>query len=236
MARWAAPAMAGEAVLALALGAVTIRNGALHGRCEFVRWAADADVVVVLVDGAAYLVPAGLPGLTITPARIADGSTVAALDFDGCLGEIISLPPGEVDACLALVQLGYTAEMVGAMALLYDQTVDYARQRQQFGTAIATFQVVQHKLARMFVSLEQARSILLKAGVSPREAPGFVPGVLAAKAYVADAAQRLAEEAVQLHGGMGVTDELPVGRALRRVLVLSRLFGSAEATRQRLAA
>ena len=119
--------------------------------------------------------------MTISPARLADCSPAAMLEFDGCVGEPLSLPRGEADACLALVQLGYAAEMVGAMELLYGQTVDYARQRKQFGVAIGTFQAVQHKLARMFVSLEQTRSTLLKAGVAAREAPGFVRGVLGAK-------------------------------------------------------
>src|SRR3954468_1535779 len=115
------------------------------------------------------------------------------------------LPAGAGAASLATAQLCYVAEMVGAMALLYEQTVDYARQRRQFGAAIGSFQVVQHKLARMFVALEQARSLLLKAGLADRDEAGFERGVIAAKAYVAEAAQRLAEEAVQLHGGMGVT-------------------------------
>lgn len=236
VAGWVGPAQAGSVVLALAVGDVTVRDGALHGRCDFVRWAADADAVVVLSGETAFLVPAGSPGLTNTAVRLADGSTAAMMVLESCVGERISLPAGEVDTCLALVQLGYVAELVGAMALLYDQTVDYVRQRKQFGAAIGTFQVVQHKLARMFVSLEQARSLLLKAGVSPREVPGFVNGVLGAKAYVAEAAQRLAEEAVQLHGSIGVTEELAIGRGLKRVLVLGRLFGSAEEARQRLAA
>ncbi len=122
------------------------------------------------------------------------------------------------------------------MALLYARTAEYAATRRQFGAAIGTFQAVQHKLARMFVALEQARSLTIKAAATGREDAGFVRAARAAKAYTAEAAQLLAEEAVQLHGGIGVTDELPVGRGLRRVMLLARLFGSAADARTKLAA
>src|SRR3546814_7964478 len=112
------------------------------------------------------------------------------------------------------------------MASLLDLTVDYVRQRHQFGKPIASFQVVQHRCARMYTWLEQSRSLLLKAALAEEEAR--VRAVTAARAYIGDAALKLAEEAVQLHGGMGVTDELAIGRGLRRVLLLSRLHGRSE--------
>src|SRR3546814_17792963 len=94
------------------------------------------------------------------------------------------------------------------MASLLDLTVDYVRQRHQFGKPIASFQVVQHRCARMYTWLEQSRSLLLKAALAEEEAR--VRAVTAARAYIGDAALKLAEEAVQLHGGMGVTE---IGRA-----------------------
>jgi len=223
-------------VLALAVGDIHKQDGRLTGRCDFVRWAVDADALVVLAGDAFHIVATDAPGLTIAPVRLADGSVAGMVVFDGCTAESMILPAGAGAASLATAQLCYVAEMVGAMALLYEQTVDYARQRRQFGAPIGSFQVVQHKLARMFVALEQARSLLLKAGLADRDEPEFERGVIAAKAYVAEAAQRLAEEAVQLHGGMGVTDELAIGRGLRRVMLLARLFGGAGEARARLAA
>jgi alkylation response protein AidB-like acyl-CoA dehydrogenase len=208
----------------------------LNGRCDFVRWAVGADALVVLAGDSLHVVAADAPGLTIKPAQLADGSFAGMVMFDGGEAESIALPAAAAAASLATVQLCYVAEMVGAMALLYEQTADYARQRRQFGAAIGSFQAVQHKLARMFVALEQARSLLLKAGLADRDAAGFERGVIATKAYVAEAAQRLAEDAVQLHGGMGVTDELAIGRGLRRVMLLARLFGGAGEARARLAA
>ena len=233
---WLPAVLSGDAVLALATGDVTVRDGRIDGRCDHIRWAVEAAALVVVHDDSAWLVPAGTPGLDIAPIRLIDGSLAGNVLFNGCEAEAIVLPAGAAAASLAAAQLVYVAEMVGAMALLYEQTVDYARQRRQFGAAIGTFQIVQHKLARMFVALEQCRSLLLKAGLADRDDPGFERGILAAKAYVAAAAQHLAEEAVQLHGGMGVTDELAIGRGLRRVMLLARLFGSADAARARLAA
>lgn len=234
--RWVHPVREGEALLAWAPGEIELRDDRLVGRCPLVRWGADADGFAVIVRDAVHIVARDATNLTFTPIRLADGTRAVTLDLAGCESETIALPAGELGRSLAVAQLAYVAEMVGAMELLLAQTTDYVEQRIQFGVAIASFQAVQHRIARMFVALEQARSLLIKAAVADRGDPGFERGVLAAKAYVADTAQRLAEDAVQLHGGMGVTEELPVGRGLRRVIVLARMFGGADAARERLAA
>ncbi|USU05550.1 acyl-CoA/acyl-ACP dehydrogenase [Sphingomonadaceae bacterium OTU29LAMAA1] len=230
------PAAEGTQRLAWAEGSVTDSDGSLDGTCPLVRWGADADAFVIVDSGRAWLVAGDAPGLDRHPSRLADGSVAATLSLHRCSATALAVTDDDIIRARALAQLGYVAEMVGIMATLLDQTVDYARQRRQFGVAIGTFQVVQHKLARMFVRLEQSRSLLLKAAATARDASDFVRHVTAAKAYVAEAAQHVAEEAVHLHGGMGVTDELVVGRALRRVMVLARVFGRAEEARHRLAA
>jgi alkylation response protein AidB-like acyl-CoA dehydrogenase len=235
--RWVAPTISGRATLALAIGAVTVDGaGRLAGSCPLVRWAPGADGLVVTVGSQAFVVANDEPGLRSEPVTMIDGTPAATIHLDRASAERIALPDGALATTLAMAQLCYVGEMVGAMSLLYEQTIDYVRQRKQFGVAIATFQVVQHKLARMFVMLEQARSLMLKAAICDREDPGFVHSVTAAKAYVAQVARRLAEDAVQLHGGIGITDELVAGRGLRRVTVLARLFGSAEDARARLIA
>jgi len=236
VARWATPAVEGALHLALAEGQVSDRDGMLSGHCTLVRWGAEADVFVILSEAQAWVVAGDATGLDRTPSRLADGSIAATLTLSGCPATALAVTADNIARAVAMVQLGYVAEMVGMMATLIDVTVDYARQRRQFGTPIGTFQVVQHKLARLFVKLEQSRSLLMKASATPREAPGFVRNVTGAKAYVAEAAQHVAEEAVHLHGGMGVTDELVVGRALRRIMILARLFGRADEARHRLAA
>jgi alkylation response protein AidB-like acyl-CoA dehydrogenase len=233
--RWVAPVLAGETLLALAVGELD-GDARLSGRAEFVAWAPEAAAVVVLGAERAWLLETDAVGIAIEPVRLIDGTPAGQVMFDGCEGTAFALPPGAAETTLASVRLCQAAELVGAMATLYEQTVAYARERKQFGVAIGTFQVVQHKLARMFVVLEQSRSLLLKAAVRDRDDAAFARDVIAAKAYVAEAAQRVAEEAVQLHGGMGVTDELPVGRGLRRVMLLGRAFGGADELRQALAA
>lgn len=234
--RFVAPAMAGEAVLALAVGALREEAGRVSGKFAFVRWAPQASALVVLGDSAAYVVALDADGAALTPRRLADGTPAACITLIDCEAARTALPPGAAETALAMIDLTHAAEMTGAMALLYAQTIDYVATRRQFGAAIGTFQAVQHKLARMFVALEQARSLTIKAAAVGRDDAGFVRAARSAKAYVAHAAQVLAEEAVQLHGGIGVTNELPVGRGLRRIMVLARLFGGAGEARERLAA
>lgn len=237
VARWVRPVLEGEALVVPAFGdGVALHDGRLVGHCPFVRWGADADALAVMTGDDLYVVARDADNLAITPVRLADGSMAAMIELAGCEGEVIGLPPGELARSVAVGQLAYVAEMVGAMDMLLGHTTGYVQQRVQFGAPIASFQAVQHRIARMFVVLEQARSLLIKAAVADRDDPGFERGVLAAKAYVADAAQRLAEDAVQLHGGIGVTEELPVGRGLRRVIVLARLFGGADIALDRLLA
>jgi alkylation response protein AidB-like acyl-CoA dehydrogenase len=234
--RFVAPAIAGEAILALAVGSLREEAGSVSGRVEFVRWAPQASALVVLGDDVAYVVALDTDGAALTPRRLADGTPAACVTLTDCEAARIALPAGAAETALAMVDLAHAAEMIGVVALLYAQTADYVATRRQFGAAIGTFQAVQHKMARMFVALEQARSLTIKAAATGREDADFVRAVRSAKAYVAEAAQYLAEEAVQLHGGIGVTDELPVGRGLRRVVVLARLFGGAADARARLAA
>ena len=229
--RWVAPAQTGDHLLAFAVADISFADGRLKGQADFVLSAPEAAALVVQCGGATWLVEGGAKGLAIEPVRLIDGSDAGMIRFDGCPAQALT----QDGTTLAMIRLCHVAELVGAMATLYEQTVGYARQRKQFGVAIGTFQVVQHKLARMFVALEQARSLMLKAALAHRDDAGFARGVLRAKAYVADAAQRLAEDAVQLHGGMGVTDELPVSRGLRRVMLLARAFGSAGQARVELA-
>lgn len=231
-----AAAASGVRLLALAAGAIEAAGDRITGSCRFVRWGAKASTFVVIDEDRAWLVAGDASGLTREPIRLADGSFAATLSLESCAATRLPVQSSDVSRAMAMAQLGYVAELVGIMAILFEQTADYGRQRRQFGTPIGTFQVVQHKLARMFVKLEQSRSLLLKASLTDPASGEFGRNVTAAKAYVAEAAQKVAEDAVQLHGGMGVTDELPVGRALRRVIVLTRLFGRADEARRALAA
>lgn len=234
--RFVAPLLAGDAMLALAQGRVRSGAGGLAGRLDFVRWAPGAAAIVVLTEDAAQVVATDADGVAMRPHRLADGTPAATVILSDAPANAIPLPPGAADTAHAMIDLAHAAELLGAMALLTTLTAEYVGARRQFGVAIGSFQVVQHKHARMFIALEQARSLTIKAAAIGRDDPAFVHAARSAKAYVADAAQQLAEDAVQLHGGIGVTDELVVGRGLRRVMVLARLFGGAPQARMKLVA
>jgi alkylation response protein AidB-like acyl-CoA dehydrogenase len=109
-------------------------------------------------------------------------------------------------------------------------TLEYIRTRQQFGLPIGKFQVLQHRMADMFMQLEQARSMTMLAAVkvASTDAAERRRVVSAAKARVGEAMKFIGQQAVQLHGGMGMTEELRVGHYFKRLLVIDTQFGSAD--------
>ena len=128
------------------------------------------------------------------------------------------------DATVALC-----AEALGVMRRLVEDTVAFARQRRQFGVPIASFQVLRHRMADMLMHLEQARAItdltvarLAQAGANRARL------VSSAKVTTAQACRFIGQGAIQIHGGMGMTDELPVGHYFKRATVIESLFGSAD--------
>jgi len=119
------------------------------------------------------------------------------------------------------------AEAVGAMKFACDTTLEYLKTRKQFGVPIGAFQALQHRMVEMFISLEQARSMACLAA-SKADAGSDPRAISAAKIKIADAARHVSQEAVQLHGGMGMTEELKISHAFRRLTVLAREFGDAD--------
>ncbi len=125
---------------------------------------------------------------------------------------------------VADTRLMAAAETVGLASRLFDETLDYVRQREQFGQAIGRFQAVQHRLVDCYTMLEQMRSSLWRAALADRST-GWHANMAGAKAFICERAIHIGHEAIQLHGGMGVTDELVIGHAHKRILLLSKLFG-----------
>jgi alkylation response protein AidB-like acyl-CoA dehydrogenase len=119
------------------------------------------------------------------------------------------------------------AEAVGTMKFACDTTLEYLKTRKQFGVPIGTFQALQHRVVDMFISVEQARSMACLAA-SKADAGGDPRSISAAKIKIADAARHVSQEAVQLHGGMGMSEELKVSHAFRRLTVQAREFGDAD--------
>ena len=119
------------------------------------------------------------------------------------------------------------AEAVGVMKFACDTTLEYLKTRKQFGVTIGTFQALQHRMVDMFISLEQARSMACLA-CSRADAGGDAKSISAAKIKIGDAARHISQESVQLHGGMGMSEELKVSHAFRRLTVLAREFGDTD--------
>jgi alkylation response protein AidB-like acyl-CoA dehydrogenase len=149
---------------------------------------------------------------------VVDGSQAAELHLRSTPGR--RLGPLELDHCVTDTRLIAAAEMLGLAHRLFDETLAYVKQRTQFGQPLGRFQVIQHRLVDCYARLEQMRSTLQRALLDPSP-----HGIAGAKAFVAERALAIGHEAIQLHGGMGVTDELVVGHAHKRVLLLSKLFG-----------
>jgi alkylation response protein AidB-like acyl-CoA dehydrogenase len=129
----------------------------------------------------------------------------------------------------------HLAEALGAIAVLMSATVEYAKTRKQFGQPIGKFQVLQHRMVDMFIAEQQARSASLMANLKLGDADG-ARAVSAAKAAVAKYAKQVGESAVQVHGGIGMTDELNVGHYFKRLTLLEMLYGSRDHHLRRFAA
>ncbi|MDB3880603.1 acyl-CoA dehydrogenase [Gammaproteobacteria bacterium] len=128
------------------------------------------------------------------------------------------------DAILALA-----AEAVGAMEVLYKDTVEYTQQREQFDHALSDFQVLQHRMVDMFMEYEQCKSLLFRATMETVQDPKLSQRTVhALKHLIGKSGIFVGESAVQLHGGMGVTEELRIGHFFKRLLVIDSQFGNAD--------
>ncbi|WP_126516902.1 acyl-CoA dehydrogenase family protein [Sphingobium amiense] len=243
-AQWLPAIAAGERFCALAHmeragrylpGALDTRatGGRLWGEKIAVLGAPFADMLLVSARDekghlAVYFVVADAPGIHRDDYRLVDGSVASDLRFADT--PAIRLPDGAaaLDIVLDLARLAITAELVGLMAHMFEATVDYVKTRQQFGQPIGRFQAIQHRLADDYAMVELSRSQLYRAAAQPAGGAGAHAAIVGAKAYVSTAASHIAEDAVQLHGGIGTTEELMVGQAFKRVLLLTRLLGDAD--------
>jgi len=174
-------------------------------------------------------------GVTLTPHRLVDGHRAARLQLDAVRlsADTLIFPKDTafepVRQVLDEAILALGAEAVGALTVLLDDTVEYSKTRKQFGVPIGSFQVLQHRMADMFMALEQTRSLLLAATLKTLEGHDDArQAVHALKARIGGAGRHIAQEAVQLHGGMGMTDELAVGHYFKRITAMDGLFGGAD--------
>lgn len=180
-----------------------------------------------------FVVPATAKGLAISPVRLVDGSRAADIHLNNVrVGREALLGAsddalGAIEAIHDRASAALSSEAVGAMDALLGATVKHVKDRTQFGKPLAAFQALQHRIAEMAVKCEEVRAIALLAALSldgSRERR--VRGVSGARVKIARASRHVAHEAIQIHGAMGFTEEMPVGTWFKRLFAIEMLFGT----------
>ncbi len=254
--RWYPAILKGEAVISLAidegakhrpekiaLKAERSGNGfKLSGTKQFVVQGASADLLIVAArtagapgesDGLTlFALEKGAAGLSTEAVRLVDSAVAAHLTLDG-VEVTADAVIGDVDGGWATLtkildagRVGAAAEMVGVGSGAMDMTIDYLKQRKQFGQLIGEFQALQHRAAHLYGEIEGARSIVLKAQNLLDEGHANAEQyVAAAKAKAGIACNLAVREGVQMHGGMGMTDAFDIGLYMKRERGLNEFFG-----------
>ena len=180
----------------------------------------------------AFLVDAATPGLTLERRSLVDSRNVGALVLEDCrisASNVLGAPGeawGGLSRALDIANIGLAAELLGLATEAFERTVAYLKERKQFGRVIGSFQGLQHRAAELFAELELARSIVLQAlhAIDNGE-PELSLIASAAKAKLCEVAQRATNEAIQMHGGVGMTDEFEIGFFIKRARVAQHMFG-----------
>jgi len=196
--------------------------------------------LVLALPEATLLLPASDPNVHLRSYRGMDGKTKSDLKLDHvALSEASVLSKGP-DAAAALHRArvthaaAITAECSGLAAALFQYTLDYVKQRRQFGQPIGRFQALQHRLVDMFVAVEEVQSLALAAARAATIVDVPESALSRAITGASDRALHVAKEAIQLHGAVAMTEDLPLGAGLRRLKVLQLMPGGAETHRRRL--
>ncbi|MBD2843311.1 acyl-CoA dehydrogenase family protein [Erythrobacter rubeus] len=206
----------------------------LTGEKTFVFGGALADLFIVTAehDGetACFIVAKDAEGVEVRPYRLADGGIAGELKLTRAPASAkLDLDAKRLSEIVSETRLYAAAEMVGLGRRLLGDTLGYVKEREQFGVAIGSFQALQHRLVEAYARIEQCRSMLYRAALTDRgDSAAFERATAGAKAFIGENVDAVAREAVQMHGGMGITDELAIGHALKRVMVLARLFGDTD--------
>ena len=179
-----------------------------------------------------FLLPADTPGVSMRGYNTIDGGRAAVVSLRD-----VRLPPealiGEAGAGYALLKaardrglLAVSAEALGAMEQVKDMTLEYLRNRKQFGTVIGHFQALQHRMAQLLIEIEQARSAVINAASAIDSNAGDLDKVLAAAKYtIGQVGAKVAEESIQLHGGIGMTWEYDLAHYAKRLIMIDHEFG-----------
>ena len=213
----------------------TLRGDRLFGRKVFVPMAAGADAFLVSTNAGLALIAPDAAGVSLTIDRTQDGGHYGTLAFDNAPAEPIA---GDLGEAIEEATLATAAYLLGIMERAFAMTLTYLKTRQQFGKPIGSFQALAHRAADLKIQVALTRASVEAAAVTLDTSSVTAvrrAAVSRAKARASDAAMRITREAIQMHGGIGYTDEYDVGLYLRKAMVLANLFGSAALHRARYA-
>ena len=217
----------------------------INGKKSMVLNAESADKIIVVTRTSGsqvdengislFIVDASSEGVEKQNFPTVDGLRASEITFEDVKVSSEALV-GEKDKGFTILQavvndaiLALSAEAVGAMEVLYKDTVEYTQQREQFDHALSDFQVLQHRMVDMFMEYEQCKSLLFRATLETVEDPDLAQRTIhALKHLIGKSGIFVGESAVQLHGGMGVTEELRIGHFFKRLLVIDSQFGNAD--------
>ncbi len=179
-----------------------------------------------------FLVPSNASGLTVNRVAVLDTHVMATVDFkqvkladENLLGEK-DLAQTKLDRILDVARIGVAAEMLGLAQEAFERTVEYLKQRKQFGVPIGSFQALQHRAALLFGEIELCKSLVLKSLHSLDEGKDDLAELASlTKAKTGETARLATAEAIQMHGGIGMTDDFDIGFFLKRYRVLEHLYG-----------
>ncbi|TVT56575.1 MAG: acyl-CoA dehydrogenase [Azoarcus sp. PHD] len=220
----------------------------ISGSKHVIYHAPQADLLLVsakLPEGqlALFAIPANTPGLRMQAYPTVDGRRAADIHFQQMFvpadTRLCSADANEVIAdVLDLGLAALCAEATGSLDKLLAATIEYAGARKQFGVPIGKFQALQHRMADMLIHREQARSMSYLAAIRAGEQAGAERSraLSAAKVVIGQACRFVGQQAVQIHGGMGVTDELDVSHYFKRLFAIEKLFGTTDSHLRRFSA
>jgi alkylation response protein AidB-like acyl-CoA dehydrogenase len=244
---WLAGAMAGDRIVVPAwmerahelapVCRTQFRNGKVNGTKRLVACAPAADAFVVTTSEGLALVRKDAPGVTVMPVSLHDGGFAGDLVFADSPGEALG---GSFDDVFEESSLANAAYLLGAMEAAFDTTLAYMTVRKQFGKPIGSFQGLQHRAVDLKIQIELTRAVVRDAAATLDDASATATErralVSRARMRAGDAGMRVAQEAVQFHGAMGMTDECDIGLHARKILAVHNDWGSTVAHRQRFTA
>lgn len=237
-ARWLPGLVSGEVIATSTWSAdATFADGKLTGTFRFAPHGAAAQLLVLVSGNDCWLVEAGAPGVTVTGHVTMDQTRpLATITLDGAAAEPVANGAAAIHALHATGWICLAAEALGGAQATLDRTVEYSKERVQFGRQIGSFQAYKHRLADMMIEIEQARSAVYWAACAMDEGSEEAQLALhSAKAFCADTFHMCAGNMIQLHGGIGFTWEHDAHLFFKRARSISSMLGDSQWHREQIA-